>query len=471
MSFLTRRKPIDANPPSAEHQLKKTLGWPHLIAFGVGAIVGTGIYTLTGVGAGLGGPAVILSFAIAGAVCVCAALAYAEMATMMPYAGSAYTYTYSVLGETLAWIVGCSLILEYTVVCSAVAVGWSAHAAEFIHAGGWGISNALLAGPGEGGIINLPAIVISILVALLLMLGTRESATVSIVLVVIKIAALAAFVALTLPAFDNAHFTPFMPNGFEAHTVNGTNVGVMAAAAIIFFAFYGFDAVSTAAEETRNPARDLKIGIIGSMLICTAIYMVVATAAIGASPVTAFSKTAAPLVFILNGLGHGAAAKLVAGAAVLALPTVIMSFMYGQSRIFFVMARDGMLPVSLARVNARTGTPILMTGVTGIIAAALAGFLPLADIAALANAGTLCAFIAVSVCMIVLRLREPNRPRQFSAPVWWFTGSFAIVGCLYLFVSLPDFTKIYFAIANAVGFVFYLLYGARKSVLAKAGAA
>jgi APA family basic amino acid/polyamine antiporter len=471
MSFLTRRKPIDAIAPSTEHQLKKTLGWPHLIAFGVGAIVGTGIYTLTGVGAGLAGPAVILSFAIAGAVCVCAALAYAEMATMMPYAGSAYTYTYSVLGETLAWFVGCSLILEYTVVCSAVAVGWSAHAAEFIHAGGWGISNALLVGPSEGGIVNLPAIMISIAVALLLMLGTRESATVSIVLVVIKIAALAVFVVLTLPAFSAAHFTPFMPNGFAAHTVNGTNVGVMAAAAIIFFAFYGFDAVSTAAEETKNPARDLKIGIIGSMVICTAIYMIVAAAAIGASPVTAFSKTAAPLVYVLNGLGHGTAAELVAGAAVLALPTVIMSFMYGQSRIFFVMARDGMLPTRLAKVSARTGTPILMTAVTGIIAAALAGFLPLAEIAALANAGTLCAFIAVAACMIVMRLREPNRPRQFSAPVWWLTGSFAIVGCIYLFWSLPEFTKIYFAIANAIGIVFYLLYGARKSLLAKAGAA
>jgi APA family basic amino acid/polyamine antiporter len=471
MSFLTRRKPIDANVPSTEHQLKKTLGWPHLIAFGVGAIVGTGIYTLTGVGAGLAGPGVILSFAIAGAVCVCAALAYAEMATMMPYAGSAYTYTYSVLGETLAWIVGTSLILEYTVVCSAVAVGWSAHAAEFIRAGGWGVSNALLLGPGDGGLINLPAIAISIAVALLLMLGTRESATVSIVLVVIKIAALAAFVVLALPAFNTAHFTPFMPNGFAAHVVNGTNVGVMAAAAIIFFAFYGFDAVSTAAEETKNPARDLKIGIIGSMLVCTAIYMIVAAVAIGASPVTAFSKTAAPLVYILNGLGQGAAAKLVAGAAVLALPTVIMSFMYGQSRIFFVMARDGMLPTALAKVNARTGTPILMTAVTGIIAAALAGFLPLTDIAALANAGTLAAFIAVAACMIVMRLREPDRPRQFTAPVWWLTGSFAIVGCIYLFASLPNFTKFYFAIANAIGFVFYLLYGARKSQLAKAGAA
>lgn len=468
MSFLTRRKPVDAVIPAEAHRLKKTLGWPHLVAFGVGAIVGTGIYTLTGVGAGLAGPAVILSFAIAGAVCVCAALAYAEMATMMPYAGSAYTYTYSVLGEGLAWFVGCSLILEYTVVCSAVAVGWSAHAAEFIRAGGWGISNALLVGPGEGGLINLPAIAISLAVAGLLMLGTRESATVSIVLVVIKIAALAAFVALALPAFSSSHFTPFMPNGFSAHVVGGTNVGVMAAAAIIFFAFYGFDAVSTAAEETKNPARDLKIGIIGSMIACTAIYMIVAAAAIGASPVGTFAKSAAPLVYILDQLGHGAAAKVVAGAAVLALPTVIMSFMYGQSRIFFVMARDGMLPVSLAKVSARTGTPIVMTAVTGIIAAALAGFLPLADIAALANAGTLCAFIAVATCMIVMRLREPNRPRQFSAPVWWLTGSFAIVGCLYLFWSLPTITKEYFFAANAVGIVFYLLYGARKSLLARA---
>jgi APA family basic amino acid/polyamine antiporter len=468
MSFLTRRKPIDAAPPG--QTLKPTLGWPHLVAFGVGAIVGTGIYTLTGIGAGLAGPGVILSFAIAGAVCACAALAYAEMATMMPYAGSAYTYTYAVLGETLAWFVGLSLILEYTVVCSVVAVGWSAHAAEFIRAAGLGIPDSLLAGPGSGGVINLPAILIALAVAGLLMLGTRESATVSIVLVVIKVAALAAFVALTLPAFTGAHFHPFMPNGFASHTVNGANVGVMGAAALIFFAFYGFDTISTAAEETINPARDLKIGIIGSMVACTAIYMIVAAAAIGASPVGVFSKSAAPLVFILDSLGHGLAAKLVAGAAVLALPSVIMSFMYGQSRIFFVMARDGMLPERLAQVSAKTGTPVLMTAVTGFIAAALAGFLPLADIAELANAGTLCAFIAVSVCMMALRIREPERKRVFATPVWWLTGPLAILGCLYLFWSLPLITKEYFFTANAIGIVFYLAYGARKSVLARQGA-
>ncbi len=471
MSFLTRRKPIDSNIPEHAARLKPTLGWPHLIAFGIGAIVGTGIYTLTGIGAGLAGPAVILSFAIAGVVCACAALAYAEMATMMPFAGSAYTYTYAVLGETLAWIVGMSLILEYTVVCSVVAVGWSAHAAEFIRAAGLGIPGSLLVGPAQGGIVDLPAILISLAVAGLLMLGTRESATVSIVLVVIKIAALAAFVALTLPAFASAHFTPFMPNGFAAHTVGGQNYGVMGAAALIFFAFYGFDTISTAAEETKNPSRDLKIGIIGSMLACTAIYMIVAAAAIGASPVGTFSKTAAPLVFILDALGHGFAAKLVAGAAVLALPTVIMSFMYGQSRIFFVMARDGMLPESLAAVSKRTGTPILMTGVTGLIAAGLAGFLPLSTIAELANAGTLAAFIAVAVCMMVLRVREPGRTRVFRTPVWWAVGPLAIAGCLYLFWSLPLVTKLYFFTANAIGFLFYLVYGARKSVLARKAAA
>ena len=282
MSWL-RRKPI-GEPEATGERLARTLGWPHLMALGVGAIVGTGIYTLTGVGAGMAGPAVILSFAIAGAVCACAALAYAEMATMIPAAGSAYTYSYAVLDEAIAWVVGWSLILEYTVVCAAVAVGWSGYAGGVIRAQHWPIPAALLAGPGAGGLVNLPAVVISLVVAGLLCLGTRESARINFVLVLIKIAALVMFVVLALPAFDPHRFTPFAPYGFAKHEVGGAAKGVMAAAAIIFFAFYGFDAVSTAAEETKNPARDLKIGIVGSMIACTVIYIAVAAAALGRSP-------------------------------------------------------------------------------------------------------------------------------------------------------------------------------------------
>ena len=461
-----RIKGVDVSREAHGNRLTPSLSWPHLVALGVGAIVGTGIYTLTGVGAGLAGPAVILSFAIAGVVCVCAALAYAEMSTTIPAAGSAYTYSYAVLGEVLAWIVGWSLILEYTVVCSVVAVGWSGHAAEFLQGLGAPIPAALLAGPETaGGIINLPAVLITLLVGGLLMVGTRESATINAWLVAAKVLALAAFVAIAFPHFDASNFTPFMPNGFGSHAVGGEKVGVMAAAAIIFFAFYGFDAISTAAEEAKNPGRDLSIGIIGSMLACVAIYMLVAAAAIGASPVDAFAKDPAPLVFIMNQLQQPLAAKVIAGAAVVALPTVILAFMYGQSRIFFAMARDRMLPQGLAVVS-RRGAPVAVTIMTAVIAAAIAGFLPLGQIAALANSGTLCAFVAVCACMLVLRRREPDRPRVFRAPLAWVVGPLGILGCLYLFTSLPAVTIVLFFVWNAIGLGVYFLYARRRSLLA-----
>ena len=470
MAFWDRRKPVDMVAEiDPSHRLKATLSWPHLVALGVGAIVGTGIYTLIGVGAGLAGPAVILSFVIAGVICICAGLAYAEMSTMIPAAGSAYTYSYAVLGEMLAWVVGWSLMLEYTVVCSAVAVGWAGHVVPFIHAAG--IPEVLLKGPEQGGLINLPAVIICFVVAGLLLVGTRESANVNLVLVVIKVLALAAFVAIAAPHFDASHFTPFMPKGFEGHAADGTGLGVMGAAAIIFFAFYGFDTISTAAEETKNPGRDLTIGIVGSMLICVAIYMGVAAAAIGAVRTEVFASHDAPLVYILEILKQPVTAKVVAGAAVVALPTVILAFMYGQSRIFFVMARDGLLPQGLAKVNPRSGVPTLMTVVTALIAAALAGFLPLGQIAALANAGTLCAFIATAACMMVMRRREPDRPRVFKAPLWWLIGPVAILGCLYLFWSLPVMTKVLFFVWNGVGLLIYLAWARRGSLLGKAGAA
>ncbi|WP_347716684.1 amino acid permease, partial [Sphingomonas sp.] len=269
------------------HRLARSLSWPHLVALGVGAIVGTGILTLIGVGAAKAGPSVILSFAIAGLICACAALAYAEMATMIPASGSAYTYSYVVFGELLAWVVGWSLILEYSLVVSAVAVGWSGYASGFLASVGAGLPAALTNGPELGGVFNLPAVLIIAVVAAVLSAGTRESATFNAVLVVIKMLALALFIVVALKSFDASHFHPFMPNGFSSHIGVGVDgkpveVGVMAAAAIIFFAFYGFDAIATAAEETKNPDRDLAIGIVGSMVACVAIYMAVAAAAIGA---------------------------------------------------------------------------------------------------------------------------------------------------------------------------------------------
>jgi APA family basic amino acid/polyamine antiporter len=469
MSVITRRKSIDAMTAEGGHnRLKPTLSWPHLIAIGVGAIVGTGIYTLTGIGAGLAGPAVILSFAVCGVICACAALCYAEMSTMIPLAGSAYTYSYAVLGELLAWIVGWSLVLEYTIAASAVAVGWSSHVAAFIQSAGWSVPDQFLHGVTSGGLIDLPAVLISAAITGLLIIGTRESAWVNLVLVAIKLSALVLFVALAGSAFDMARFHPFLPFGFMAHVdADGVKRGVLAAAALVFFAFYGFDTVSTAAEETKNPGRDLTIGIIGSMVLCTVIYIAVMASALGASSFTDFSKSGAPLVYILTALHSPIAAELVAAAAIVALPTVILVLMYGQSRIFFVMARDGLLPESLSVVHKTRGTPVLMTMITGAVVIGLAAIFTLDQIVLLANAGTLCAFIAVAVCMLVLRVRDPGRKRVFRTPLAWIVGPVCIVGCLYLFANgLPLKTQIWFAFWNGAGLVLYFLYGARKSRLA-----
>ena len=471
MNSLFRRKIIVPSHELPVHQqLTRTLSWPHLLALGVGAIVGTGILTLIGVGADRAGPAVLLSFAIAGAICACAALAYAEMATMMPASGSAYTYSYAVLGEIVAWVVGWSLILEYSLVVSAVAVGWSGYANGFLTGIGVHLPLALTAGPALGGVVNLPAVGIIGVVAGLLMLGTRESATLNTVLVAIKIATLVLFVAVALPHFSADHLHPFMPYGF-AKTMGGDGVerGVMAAAAIIFFAFYGFDAISTAAEEAKNPERDLAIGIVGSMVACTIIYIVVAAAAVGALPYTGFAKSPEPLALILREIGSPGVATLVAAAAVIALPTVLLAFLYGQSRIFLVMARDGFLPLSLATVSPTRGTPVRITLITAVLVAIIAGVMPIDAIAALANAGTLAAFIAVSVAMLVLRRRAPDAVRTFRTPLAWVVGPAAVLGCLYLFASLPARTQHYFLIWNAIGLLVYFGYGRARSLVTSPG--
>jgi APA family basic amino acid/polyamine antiporter len=459
---LLRRKSIV--PEQAEgHGLARTLSWPHLIALGVGAIVGTGILTLIGVGADKAGPAVIVSFAVAGLICACAALAYAEMATMIPASGSAYTYSYVVIGELIAWIVGWSLILEYSLVVSAVAVGWSGYAAPLLHA--WAsVPMSLMQGPELGGIVNLPAIAIIAIVAGMLLYGTRESATVNAILVIVKIIALAVFVAVALPAFDAANLEPFSPFGFAKHVApDGVERGIMAAAAIIFFAFYGFDAIATAAEEAKNPDRDLKIGIVGSMVACVAIYILVAVAAVGAISYSKFANSPEPLALILRELGQPGAAKYLALSAVVALPTVILAFFFGQSRIFFTMARDGLLPSSLAKLSPR-GTPVRITIFTAIVVAILAGFIPLDELAALANAGTLAAFTAVSICMLIMRRRAPDAPRTFRTPMPWVVGGIAVLGCIYLFFSLPAKTQIWFGIWNVVGLVAYFAYARRNAV-------
>src|SRR5215213_11763048 len=327
-----RKAIVAADDMPEEHRLKKSLSWHHLIFLGVGAIVGTGILVLIGTAADKAGPAMMLSFVIAGVICAAAALAYAEVATMIPASGSAYTYSYVVFGELIAWFVGWSLILEYSLVVSAVSVGWSGYFSPLV-----GIPQELATAPLLGGVFNFPAVFIIAVIAGLLIYGIRESATLNSVLVAIKILAVTMFVVVALRAFNADNFHPFMPYGFGKHGPPGAEVGVMAAAAIIFFAFYGFDAIATAAEEAKNPGRDLSIGIVGSMLICVIIYMAVGATAVGALSYQAMANSPEPLALVLKEIGRTGVARYLELSAVVALPTVILAFFFGQSRIFFVM--------------------------------------------------------------------------------------------------------------------------------------
>ena len=440
-----------------EHRLKQTLSWPHLIFLGVGAIVGTGILVLIGTAADKAGPAMMLSFAIAGVICAAAALAYAEVATMIPASGSAYTYSYVVFGELIAWFVGWSLILEYSLVVSAVSVGWSGYFSPLV-----GIPKELATAPLLGGVFNFPAVFIIAVIAGLLIYGIRESANLNSLLVAVKLLALGMFIIVALAAFNADNFQPFMPYGFGKHGPPGAEVGVMAAAAIIFFAFYGFDAIATAAEEAKNPGRDLSIGIVGSMLICVIIYMAVAAAAIGAVPFARFADSSEPLAFILREIGQPFAGKVLAAAASIGIPTVILAFFYGQSRIFLAMSRDGLLPPALARLSSRQN-PVRITLFTAVVVAVLAGLVPLNDLVALANAGTLTAFIAVCAAMLVMRRRNPDAKRLFRTPLPWFTGAVGILGCAYLFYSLPSHTQYWFLLWNAAGLVVYFLFASRSA--------
>ncbi|WP_279089160.1 amino acid permease [Bartonella apis] len=475
MSEWLRRKPVVQQTSDSERKLIPTLSWHHLVALGVGGIVGTGIYTLIGIGADRAGPAVLLSFVIAGVICACAAFAYAELATLIPLAGGAYTYSYAALGELIAWIVGWSLILEYSLVVSTVAVGWSAYATGFLHGIGIHLPFWLTAGYNSvdpatqlHGLVNLPAVFIVFVIAGMLIIGTKASATLNLFLVLIKIAALVLFIIVTLPHFNIENLHPFMPNGFsKVMSPDGVERGVMAAAAIIFFAFYGFDTIATAAEETKQPRRDLSIGIVGSLIVCIIIYVLVGLGAVGALHYTAFSHSEEPLAHILRSLNSNSIAGIIGIAAVVALPTVLLAFFYGQTRIFFVMGRDGTLPGFLSRVSAKTGTPVTTTIFTAIIIAAIAGLFRLDEIAALANAGTLVAFTSVGICLVVLRKTAADIPRKFKTPFVWIVGPVSAIGCIYLFFSLPSKTQFYFLLWNLIGIVFYFCYGYRKSNIAR----
>ncbi|GGX07984.1 amino acid permease [Undibacterium macrobrachii] len=478
--LFDRVKSLDQILESAEKKgLKRQLGWFDLMMLGVGAIIGTGIFVLTSVAANKAGPGMMYSFVIAGFVCALTALIYAEIAAMVPVSGSAYTYSYAVLGELVAWIVGWSLILEYAIAAGAVAVGWSGYANGFLHSIGAGLPLALTAGPGDTitlpdgttghGAFNLIAFLISLLVTWLLVIGTSKSAKVTSILVVIKIAALATFVVLALPAVQAANFEPMLPNGWGTPL---SGVGVLGASASIFFAYVGFDAVSTAAEETKNPNVNLPIGLIGSLGICTVFYLLVAYAAVGAvgaQPNGALSQSKEPLAFILRELGYPLIGDMVGIAAILALPSVILMMIFGQTRILFTMARDGLMPKAFTAVHERYHTPHIVTIVTGVFVSLFAAMFPVSMLADISNSGTLFAFFIVALGVMILRVTQPNRPRPFKTPFIWVVGPLALAGCALLFVSLGwNPTIKYFTIWAVIGLVVYFAFARRNSVMGQA---
>ena len=480
---MWRVKSLDAILATAEKKsLHRSLGAFQLTMLGIGAIIGTGIFVLTAEAAQKAGPGMIAAFIIAGFVCAVAALCYAEMSSMVPVSGSAYTYSYAVMGEMLAWMVGWALILEYAVAAGAVSVGWSGYVVGLIeNAFSIDIPNALVLGPMDGGIVNLPAAGIALVVTALLVIGTKESAAVNAFLVAVKVAALMLFIVLAVPVMKMENFEPFAPLGFA---------GISAAAASIFFAYVGFDAVSTAAEETKNPQRNMPIGLIGSLGICTIFYILVAAGVIGtvgAQPVMDASgaglRPGSPelvqacqsvgsthvvcskeaLAWTLRQIGWPQIGNLLGLAAGLALPSVILMMMFGQTRIFFVMSRDGLLPAVLSKVHPTFHTPHVITIITGVFVALFAAFFPVGVLADISNSGTLFAFAMVAIAVMVLRKTDPNRKRPFRTPAVMVVAPLAAIGCVYLFFSLSLETKLMFVGWAAIGLVVYFLYGYRRS--------
>jgi APA family basic amino acid/polyamine antiporter len=498
-----RVKPLEAILATAKKKsLTPTLGWFQLTLFGIGAVIGTGIFVLTAAGAQKAGPGLLLAFVIAGAICIVAALCYAEVAAMVPVAGSAYTYTYATMGELLAWTVGWALILEYAVAASAVSVGWSGYFTGTIlnqtlgvQLPAWLSSAPLALGGSPGGLINLPAVVIALLVTWLLMIGTKESARVNAALVLIKVIALTTFIALTYSsaAFDPQKFNPFLPAGVFGGF--GTGVGAVGAAATIFFAYVGFDAVSTAAEETKNPQRNVPIGLIGSLLFCTVFYMLVAggaVATIGGQPIMGPNGVPFPagseelarqcalpefkemlvcsneaLAHVLRQIGFGTIGNFMGYAAFIALPSVILILLFGQTRIFFVMSRDGLLPESLSKIHPKWKTPYVVTALTGAAVAFAAAFLPVGKLADIANAGTLYAFMMVAFAVMILRKSAPGVQRKFKVPALWLIGPLTIAGCVFLFFNLPFEAMLVLPAWGAVGLLIYFVYSYRASHLGR----
>lgn len=458
---LFRKKPVEELLQTANnHQLSRALGAMDLTLLGIGAIIGTGIFVLTGVAAAQhAGPALILSFVLAGLACVFAALCYAEFASTVPIAGSVYSYSYFTLGEIVAWLIGWDLILEYGLAVAAVAVGWSGYFQSLLSGFGIKLPVALSASPGSvpGAIFNLPAFCIIFIMTFLLSRGVRESARVNNIMVFIKLAVILVFIAVGIFYVKPANWTPFMPFGFE---------GVVTGAATIFFAYLGFDAVATAAEEVKNPKRDLPIGIIGSLAVCTILYIAVSAILTGMVP---FSKldVAAPVAFAMAFVGQSWFAGLISVGAICGITTVLLVMLYAQVRLFFAMSRDGLVPTVFSKVHPKHKTPYTSTWLTGLIIATISALVPLGTLAHLVNIGTLTAFILVSCAVLILRKTHPNLKRAFRCPAVPVVPILSILFCGYLMISLPAITWKMFVIWMVIGLVVYNVYSRKHSLLGK----
>jgi APA family basic amino acid/polyamine antiporter len=475
---LFRRKSVTALQAEAltDHSLNRALGPINLTALGVGAIIGTGIFVLTGtVAAQNAGPAVVLSFVLAGIASIFAALCYSEFASLVPMAGSAYTYGYATLGEVFAWIIGWDLILEYALGAVTVAIGWSGYVVSFLHDIGIDIPAQLSAARGtlitmaDGtqvtAIFNLPAVIIIGIVTLLLVIGIKESANTNNVIVIIKVAVVLLFIAGATHAINSANWHPFIPPNTGVRENFGWT-GVVGGAGVVFFAYIGFDAVSTAAQEAKNPQRDMPIGIIGSLLICTVLYIAVAGIATGIVPYRELDVPD-PIAKAADHAGLGWMASLIKLGAIAGLSSVILVMLLGQSRIFWTMSKDGLLPKFVSSVHPKFRTPWLTTIFTGLVVAIFSALFTVREAGSLVSIGTLLAFVIVSIGVLVLRVREPNLPRRFKTPCVWLVAPLGAFSALYLMWFLPWRTWERLIFWFVLGMIIYFLYGVRRSNLAK----
>ena len=489
MRHIFKRKPISELVPEGEHGLRRVLGAGDLIMLAIGAVIGAGIFGAIGTAAAgqtdasgnviryAAGPALVFSFLLLGGACALAALCYAELAAMIPQAGSAYAYTYATLGELVAWIIGWDLVLEYAVGNVAVAISWGDYFTTLLRGVGlslpvWlttGYRTALLSSnPEISGLldsapqiagmpilVNIPAFAIVMLITWMLLRGAKESARANNIMVVVKLIALALFIAVGATHLNAANYTPFAPNGFT---------GIHQGAAIVFFAYIGFDAISTAAEETRDPKRNLPIGILGGLAICTVIYVLVGFVLTGMVPYTELG-VADPLAHALQRAGFETVGWIVALGAAVSMTAVLLVFQYGQPRIFFAMARDGLLPAWAAKIHPVRRIPHTTTLITGIVVAVASLIGDAAETYDLTNIGTLFAFALVSIGVLVLRITEPDRPRPFKVPFVWPVALLSTAACLFIMVGLPKQAWERFFLWLVIGMLIYVFYGYRHSRL------